>query len=271
MSNHFSPKNMLITNLLAIIAIFLFAGNAYAFSGNTLDSYGTFGIWRVDLHGKINAEGLNVNLKDELNISSQSSLFAEAEMRFATHWKLGLAYNGLKHEGNVVKTVTLNNINFQAQARLTMKISLFEFGFYRDIWEDKYQDIDLGIGAKIARTHVEVAGSESTTGISRSETYDETLPIPHIAVAYRRRLNDQLWSVSTAKIFSLNRSEGQLTVTDFNTGLAFEFNQGEERPDYKTEWSLGIGYRAFTIDGKVDNNRLELGYRGFWAAALARF
>lgn len=236
-----------------------------------LTSLANFGFWRTALHGKIDAEGLVVDINDELDVDPATTLFVDGTFGFRNKWKFNLGYSGLSHTGNLETTVTLNNIDFAAEAKLDLKISMFEFGFYRDVYSTPDSNLDIGLGAKLARTDIGVSGTETGTGVSASESYDVNLPIPHLGLNHRFRLSDQVWTVSSLKYFSFNSNDGKITMTDWNTGLAFILNPSEGGQETETEWSIGAGYRSFTLTGEVDDNELEFGYRGLWLAILARF
>ncbi len=131
--------------------------------------------------------GDTVDLEDTLGLESKVKPFARAKIEIPIVPNLYLQYIPMSFEGTgrYSTTLTFGDVDFQANVDLDtyVKVDHYDVGLYYNLplvgaATAGLLDPEVGINVRILDLEGRVTGTESGTGLTRTESVSETVPVP---------------------------------------------------------------------------------------------
>ena len=210
--------------------------------------------------GTLSYKGDTVDLKEDLNLDTQSNLFLKAYLEhplpFLPNIKVG--YSNLTHsgDGQVSKRFTFGNLTFQPSTDLKTELNLkmYDIALYYEIL-DNWLNLDLGMNLKYIDGYV---SAQSLPHIKSVSNISFPVPMLYGKARFDVPTTDLSFQIE-GNYFTYNKHE----MMDLEIGMRYTFVVG---------LGLEAGYKQFTlILDKKDDLSVDADFSGMYGKLVWDF
>ncbi len=241
---------------------------------NKVTSVEVYGM-KSNLDGKVNVDGLNVDLDSEANFDDETTIGLKINHVLSDRGRLTFSYLKQDHSGRINKAVTFKNRNYQANASADIEANWFDLTYAHVLTTSEKNDdashecfyLDGLLGVKFTDLDLSVTGVEPLTNAYVRNSWSESYPVPYLGLAAGGQLGDNFFLKGQIKYINVNAGGADMQHFDYGINAALRLNPNSK----DTEWFIDLGYRGVKFDGDSDGDEAEVKYRGPTFGIVARF